>query len=213
MRTPLILALLLAGTALEAAAQPTATRRPPVVRQRTDAPSPQRPDAPRRAQPGAAATQSALTARQRVEIVEAAGLRGVVLAAPFRLSPDAPVAPGGRGILSVVHGAVVTPRSLAGDPGYVAAYNRLGGDGVSNVRLAIATRAGAHYLFECQAQKRGVQMFLDGEPGEHFFGDAPITFVLQATRTGAATIAFAGDGSPPAGEWYFFGCDVTPTAQ
>jgi hypothetical protein len=214
MKTLLVVLLLAGGTALEAAAQgvlSAATRRTPVMRQSPQAPSTQRTEPQRGAQLSAAGARSELTAGQKLEIMEQAGVPDVVLMTPFLLSPDAPAAPAGRGILSVVHAALVTPRSLAGDPGVVHAYNRLGGEGVSSVRVTIATRAGAHYLFECQAQKRGVQVFVDDEPGAHIYNDDPITFVVEATRTGAMTIGFAGDGSTATGVWYFYGCDVTPT--
>ena len=160
---------------------------------------------------GNAQVRTTMSAREKTAAVSAAGMPTPVFAATFRLSPATPVASNGRGYLNAWRATTLphAPNYLEEVP-VVAVYDRAGGTGNSFVSFTIATVAGTSYLVDCQTFA-GTLFVTQGSTATGFVGNAPVTFVFQATETGTATFSMEGDGARNQGYWLFFGCDVTPT--
>lgn len=206
-----LLSVLLAGGGL--AAQPGQARpagQVQTIRQTADsASSLMRRSRLRRMQ--GATVRTSMTASQRNAAMQASGAPTAVFAQSFRLSPATPVAPNGRGWLTTWR-ATSLPHAphFIGEVPVVAVGDREGGTGDSFLSLTIATVAGVRYLVDCQTFA-GTLFVGQGTSATGFVGNAPVTFVFEATETGTATFSMEGDGARDEGYWLFYGCDVTPT--
>src|SRR5687768_13707967 len=107
MRMPILLsacALLIGALCDPASAQPRQAGRTPVVRQSaepvTSTPTARRPDSGRA---GSSGMQASTPTSRKLQVMEAAGYPGAMLANTFRVTPAVPMASGGRGYLSVTH--------------------------------------------------------------------------------------------------------------
>ena len=161
----------------------------------------------------AGSRRHSLTTAQKTAAMVEAGYPQAVLSAPFRLSPDSPVASGGRGHLHSWRATALPsrPNGLSPEP-IIAVYDQFdSSDDLSLLTITIFTRPNTRYLVDCQVRARMVYLGV-GDTQTAFPGTEPMTFVIEATPNPTAVLVFTGRGETNLGYWMFYGCDITPSA-